>query len=90
VALHHEPDRQLRRREARLAAALQDKNPGPDARAAFEALNKAHRELKDPGSRVSKPRVCMLRCTSSLTFTQVQAYHACMWRARRGAALLHM
>ncbi|KAK9836345.1 hypothetical protein WJX81_007267 [Elliptochloris bilobata] len=28
-----------------------DKNPGPDARAAFEALNKAHRELKDPGSR---------------------------------------
>ena len=30
----------------------QDKNPGADARAAFEALNKAHRELKDPGSRV--------------------------------------
>lgn len=38
----------------RLSFVAQDKNPGPDARAAFEALNKAHRELKDPGSRVSR------------------------------------
>ena len=42
--------------------SAQDKNPGADARAAFEALNKAHRELKDPGSRVralpSPPAAC--------------------------------
>ncbi len=50
----------VRRREACVAAALQDKNPGPDARAAFEALNKAHRELKDAGSRVCRSRACIL------------------------------
>ena len=30
-----------------------DKNPGEDARKAFEALNAAHRKLKDPGQLVS-------------------------------------
>lgn len=30
-----------------------DKNPGEDARKAFEALNEAHRKLKDPGQLVS-------------------------------------
>lgn len=30
-----------------------DKNPGKDARKAFEALNEAHRKLKDPGQLVS-------------------------------------
>ena len=29
-----------------------DKNPGEEARAAFEALNEAHRALKDPGKLV--------------------------------------
>ena len=29
-----------------------DKNPGEDARKAFEALNEAHRKLKDPGQLV--------------------------------------
>ena len=40
------------RTHASTPLSAQDKNPGADARAAFEALNKAHRELKDPGSRV--------------------------------------
>jgi DnaJ-class molecular chaperone len=31
-----------------------DKNPGDDARAAFEALNEAHRMLKDPGRLVGE------------------------------------
>lgn len=31
-----------------------DKNPGEDARKAFEALNQAHRILKDPGERVGE------------------------------------
>lgn len=30
-----------------------DKNPDADARLAFEALNKAHRALRDPGTLVS-------------------------------------
>ena len=29
-----------------------DKNPGEDARKAFEALNEVHRKLKDPGQLV--------------------------------------
>lgn len=50
------------RLHANTPLSAQDKNPGADARAAFEALNKAHRELKDPGSRVralpSPPAAC--------------------------------
>ena len=50
------------RTHANTPLIAQDKNPGADARAAFEALNKAHRELKDPGSRVrvypSQPAAC--------------------------------
>ena len=30
-----------------------DKNLSPDARQAFEALNQAHRQLRDPGKLVS-------------------------------------
>lgn len=30
-----------------------DKNPGEDARKAFEALNEAHRKLRDAGQLVS-------------------------------------
>ncbi len=41
-----------------------DKNPGDDeARRAFEVLNKAHRMLKDPTSRVSE---AAFLCHSSL------------------------
>ena len=32
-----------------------DKNPGEDARKAFEALNAAHRKLRDPGQLVCLP-----------------------------------
>ena len=32
-----------------------DKNPHPEARTAFEALNKAHRMLRDPGTLVQPP-----------------------------------
>lgn len=32
-----------------------DKNPGDEARAAFEALNEAHRRLRDRGSLVRAP-----------------------------------
>ncbi len=32
-----------------------DKNPGDEAREAFEALNEAHRQLRDRGGLVSIP-----------------------------------
>ena len=36
-----------------------DKNPSEEARQAFEALNKAHRLLRDPGQLVSwQPAAC--------------------------------
>lgn len=31
-----------------------DKNPGPEARQAFEYLNQAYRELRDPEKRVGR------------------------------------
>lgn len=34
-----------------------DKNPGEDARKAFEALNAAHRKLRDPGQLVRTPNL---------------------------------
>ena len=38
-----------------------DKNPGEDARKAFEALNDAHRKLKDPGQLVGPQAIpCIL------------------------------
>jgi hypothetical protein len=35
-----------------------DKNPGPEARAAFEALNETHRMLKDPSRLVRCAVLC--------------------------------
>jgi len=85
MALHHEPDR-AQACEACVAAALQDKNPGPDARAAVEAPNKAHRELKDPGSRVCKNCACMLRPMMSLSCNCRQLMHALGGLAGGGAS----
>ena len=42
-----------------------DKNPGEDARKAFEALNAAHRKLRDPGQLVSSTASYTVACCSS-------------------------
>lgn len=42
-----------------------DKNPGDDARRAFEALNAAHKALRDPGQLVSQPLPEHAACTLS-------------------------
>ena len=36
-----------------------DKNPGEDARKAFEALNEAHKALRDPGQLVGATPCCL-------------------------------
>jgi curved DNA-binding protein CbpA len=52
-----------------------DKNPGNDAREAFEALNEAHRQLRDRGGlvrpiSVGAPFVTLPFATSALTVAQ--------------------
>jgi hypothetical protein len=52
-----------------------DKNPGEEAREAFEALNEAHRLLKDPGQLVGMG--LWGRCGGGRGTAAAEALHTC-------------
>ncbi len=63
-----------------------DKNPGDEARAAFEALNETHRMLKDPSRLVSVESTASYKLTSRSQVLPASVSEFCS-RGRHGTML---